>query len=47
MEEMNRYSYGGFDVLANEWFEDRPRIMEAFLPLYKEKIKSKIPTITP
>ena len=47
MEEMNRYSYGGFDVLANEWFEDRPRIIEAFLPLYKEKIKSKIPTITP
>ena len=38
MEEMNRYSYGGFDVLANEWFEDRPRIMEVFLPLYRTKI---------
>ena len=36
MEEMNRYSYGGFDVLANEWFEDRPRIMEVFLPMFRK-----------
>lgn len=40
MEEMNRYSYGGFDVLANEWFEDRPRIMEVFLPMFREKLSS-------
>jgi len=40
MEEMNRYSYGGFDVLANEWFEDRPRAFEIFLPLYMSKIQS-------
>ena len=38
MEEMNRYSYGGFYVLANEWFENRPRIMEVFLPLYRIKL---------
>ena len=40
IEEMNRYSYGGFDVLANEWFEDRPRIMEVFLPIFLKNISS-------
>jgi hypothetical protein len=37
MEEMNRYSYGGFDVLT-EWFEDRPRHLETFLPQLKKHI---------
>ena len=32
--EINRYSYGGFEVLT-EWFDDKPRHMETFLPLYK------------
>ena len=40
MREMNRYSYGGFDVLANEWFEERPRIMEVFLPMFKKNLSS-------
>lgn len=40
MEEMNRYSYGGFDVLANEWFEERPRIMEVFLPMFRKNLSS-------
>ena len=40
MREMNRYSYGGFDVLANEWFEERPRIMEVFLPIFKKNLAS-------
>ena len=40
MEEMNRYSYGGFDILANEWFEDRPRIMEVFLPMFRKNLSS-------
>ena len=40
MREMNRYSYGGFDVLANEWFEERPRIMEVFLPIFKKNLSS-------
>ena len=34
MEELNRYSYGGFDVLT-EWFSDRPRHLETFLPQFK------------
>ena len=40
MEEMNRYSYGGFAVLANEWFEARPRIMEVFLPMFRKNLPS-------
>ena len=40
MREMNRYSYGGFDVIANEWFEDRPRIMEVFLPMFRKNLSS-------
>lgn len=39
--EMNKYANGGFEVLT-EWFEDRPRTMEAFLPLYKRKIDAAI-----
>ena len=38
MREMNRYSYGGFDILANEWFEEQPRIMEVFLSLYRIRL---------
>ena len=32
--EMNKYAHGGFGVLT-EWFDDRPRTLETFLPLYK------------
>lgn len=35
MKEMNRYSYGGFDVLT-EWFDDKPTALDTFLPLYKK-----------
>ncbi len=38
MHEINCYSYGGYDVLANEWFNDRPRAIEVFLPMYKMKL---------
>jgi hypothetical protein len=38
MKEMNRYSFGGLSVLLTEWFEDRPRNIETFLPLYKRKL---------
>jgi hypothetical protein len=41
MEEMNRYSYGGFDVLT-EWFEDRPRHLETFLPQFKRYLNSAL-----
>jgi hypothetical protein len=41
MEEMNRYSYGGFDVLT-EWFEDRPRHLETFLPQFKRYLNDAL-----
>jgi hypothetical protein len=37
LEEMNKYSYGGFDVLT-EWFEERPRFLETFLPQLRRQI---------
>jgi len=37
MKQFNRYSYGGFDVLT-EWFDDRPRAIETFLPVYHSKL---------
>ena len=42
MNEINCYSYGGYDVLANEWFDDRPRTIEVFLPMYKIKLDQAI-----
>jgi len=41
MKELNKYSYGGYSVLS-EWFDDPPRVFEAFLPLYKQKLDSII-----
>ncbi len=35
--EINKYANGGYEVLT-EWFEDKPRTLEAFLPLYKKKL---------
>jgi Asp-tRNA(Asn)/Glu-tRNA(Gln) amidotransferase B subunit len=40
MKEMNRYSYGGFDVLTDEWFDAPPTTIETFLPLFKQKIEA-------
>lgn len=37
VKEMNRYSFGGFEALS-EWFEDPPRAIETFLPLFKAKV---------
>jgi len=34
---MNRYANRGFEILK-EWFEERPRNLEIFLPLYKRKL---------
>ena len=31
MEEINHYAAGGFDILT-DWFDDRPRHLETFLP---------------
>jgi hypothetical protein len=41
MKEMNRYSYGGFEVLT-EWFQDRPRAIETFLPLYRRHLAATL-----
>lgn len=41
MKEFNKYSFGGFDVLT-EWFDDRPRAVETFLPLYKRHMDQAI-----
>ena len=35
---MNQYSYGGFEVLT-EWFDERPRSLEGFLPHYLRKLQ--------
>jgi len=37
-KQLNRYAYGGYDVL-NEWFDERPRHLETFLPLYHNKLE--------
>ncbi len=40
--EINRYSYGGFDVLT-EWIDDAgPRNVEVFLAEYKKLIDEKL-----
>ena len=38
MSRMNQYSYGGFEVLT-EWFDERPRSLEGFLPHYLRKLQ--------
>ena len=38
MSEMNKYSYGGHEVLT-EWFDEKPRTLETFLPRFHEKLK--------
>jgi hypothetical protein len=35
MKELNKYAFGGFEILT-EWFQERPRTIETFLPLYKQ-----------
>jgi len=37
---LNQYSHGGFEVLTTqEWFEDRPRKLDTFLPLFHRHLK--------
>ena len=37
MKEMNKYSYGGYEVLT-EWFGEKPQTLETFLPLFKRHL---------
>jgi len=41
LDVMNQYSFGGFDVLS-EWFQDRPRHLETFLPSYCQRIRDAV-----
>ena len=41
LREMNRYANAGFEVLT-EWFEDRPRAIETFLPMYKRRLQAAL-----
>lgn len=36
-KQMNRYAYGGYEVLS-EWFDERPRQLETFMPLLHDKL---------
>lgn len=37
MRQFNRYAHGGFDTIS-EWFEERPRRLDTFLPLFKRRL---------
>ena len=41
MKEINKYSYGGYEKLK-EWFAERPRTIEHFLPLYKRYLSEAL-----
>jgi len=41
MLQFNRYAHGGFEVLT-EWFDDRPRTLEAFLRGFKRKLDAQL-----
>jgi len=41
MDAINHYASGGFDVLT-EWFDDRPRHLETFLPQFRQQVKSAL-----
>ena len=39
VREFNKYAHGGYEVLRN-WFEDRPRSLDAFLRAFQKKVYS-------
>ena len=41
MEEINHYAAGGFDILT-DWFDDRPRHLETFLPQFQRQLKTAL-----
>jgi len=40
-KELNKYACAGYDVLM-EWFGHRPRTLETFLPVYKQKLSESL-----
>lgn len=41
MDRINQYSFGGFDVLT-DWFDDRPRHLETFLPQFRRRLRDAL-----
>jgi len=41
MKELNKYSFGGYEVLT-QWFPDGPQTIETFLPLFKRHLDKAI-----
>ncbi|MFF3062063.1 hypothetical protein [Streptomyces sp. NPDC057909] len=42
VKEFNKYAHGGFEVLRDEWFDDRPRSLETFLRTFKQELDAAI-----
>ncbi|WP_051836892.1 hypothetical protein [Streptomyces sp. NRRL F-2580] len=42
VKEFNKYAHGGFEVLRDEWFDDRPRSLETFLRIFKQELDEAI-----
>ncbi|MGW0014422.1 hypothetical protein ACWDVX_32315 [Streptomyces tendae] len=42
VREFNKYAHGGFEVLRDEWFDDRPRSLETFLRTFKQELDAAI-----
>ena len=37
-QEFNKFAYGGFDVLAQEWFDEPPKFLHDFLPTFRKNV---------
>ncbi|MET8677030.1 hypothetical protein ABZW18_05375 [Streptomyces sp. NPDC004647] len=42
VREFNKYAHGGFEILRDEWFDDRPRSLETFLRIFKQELDAAI-----
>ena len=43
VREFNKYAFGGYEVLL-DWFDDRPRSLEAFLRMFKRRVDDTVLT---
>lgn len=41
VREFNKYAHGGYEVLL-DWFDDRPRVLETFLRVFRKKIETAL-----
>ena len=42
VREFNKYAHGGYEVLL-DWFDDRPRALETFLRVFRQKVGAALP----